>query len=108
MDSILTHAIINDAKATVDSYVASANQLYGNLESIINTLIGSNFKGDASAGYHVFFTKNVTPALTDNLTNPKGSLTASIKDILTSIEEQLLNQVDPKLGENNQNPGAGE
>ncbi len=108
MDSILTHAIIKEATAAVDTYVASATQLYGDLEGVMNTLTSSNFIGDASTGYNVFFTKNVKPALTDNLTNAQGSLAASIKDILRSIEEQLLDNVDPKLGENNQNPGAAQ
>jgi hypothetical protein len=31
---------------------------------------------------------------------------ASVKSILESIQTQLLDTVDPQLGENNSNPGA--
>ena len=73
---------------------------------IISTLTASNFNGDASDGYKVFYTQKVVPALTENLTAPQNSLMASLKDMLTGIETQLLDTVDPQLGENNKNPGA--
>lgn len=106
MASILTHAIIYSATQAVDSYIATADGLYNELNGVINTLIGTNFNGDASNGYKAFFNAKVVPALTENLTGPSGSLMASIKNILDSIQTQLLDTVDPQLGENNQNPGA--
>jgi len=106
MSSILTHAIISNATQKVDTYVSTANGLYDELSGIISTLIGSNFNGDASDGYNVFFKDKVVPAITDNLTNPSTSLTASIKSMLESIQTQLLDTVDPNLGDNNKNPGA--
>lgn len=106
MATILTKAIITNAKGAVDTYTTTVNNLNVNLDSIITQLIGANFSGDAANGYQVFYNKQVKPALTDNLTATQNSLMASIKGILDSIESQLLNTVDPKLGENNQNPGA--
>lgn len=106
MSSILTHAIISSATEKVDTYVSTANGLYDELSGIIATLTGSNFNGDASDGYSVFFTEKVVPAITDNLTDPSSSLTASIKSMLASIQTQLLDTVDPNLGDNNKNPGA--
>lgn len=108
MATILTHAIISNATQAVDTYVATANGLYEELSGVITTLTGSNFNGDAAEGYKVFFAEQVTPALTDNLTAPQESLMASIKSILESIQTQLLDTVDPQLGENNRNPGGGQ
>ena len=106
MASILTHAIISSATEKVDTYVTSVNGIYDELNGIISTLTASNFNGDASDGYKVFYTQKVVPALTENLTAPQNSLMASLKDMLTGIEMQLLDTVDPQLGENNKNPDA--
>ena len=108
MATILTHAIISSATEKVDTYVATANGLYEELSGVIATLTGSNFNGDAADGYKVFFNEQVTPALTENLTAPGESLMAGIKNILESIQTQLLDTVDPQLGENNSNPGGGQ
>lgn len=106
MSTILTSAIVENAKSSVDSYIASIDGLNSQLEEVINTLTGSNFNGDASLGYRDFYTNNVLPAITENLTQPGNSLTASIKSMLDNIQQQLLNTVDPQLGENNRNPGG--
>ncbi len=106
MASVLTHAIISSANGNVDTYVNTANGLYQELEGIITTLTSTNFTGDASDGYKAFYLEKVVPAITENLTDPSSSLTASIKSILDSIQEQLLDTIDPNLGDNNRNPGA--
>lgn len=108
MATILTKAIITNAKNTVDTYTTTVNKLNTDLDSVITQLIGANFSGDAAHGYQTFYNNQVKPALTDNLTATQNSLMASIKGILDSIESQLLDTVDPKLGENNQNPGAAQ
>ena len=108
MATILTKAIISDATSAVDTYIASAKGLEEELSGVITALVGSNFSGDAANGYMTFFKNQVVPALADNLTATQNSLMASIKGILSSIELQLLDTVDPKLGENNQNPGAAQ
>ena len=107
MASILTHAIIANATEKVDTYMVSANGLFEELNGVINALTASNFNGDASDGYKVFFTEKVVPALTQNLTDPTSSLMSSIKSMLESIQTQLLDTIDPQLGDNNRNPGAG-
>ena len=106
MATILTKAIITNALQEVDSYIATANSLYQDLQGVINTLTTANFNGDASDGYKVFFDGKVTPALTENLTAPNSSLTAGIKSILETIQSQLLDTVDPELGNTNRNPGG--
>ncbi len=106
MATILTHATIASAIEKVDSYTVSANGLFEELSGIINTLTATNFNGDASDGYKVFFAEKVVPALTQNLTDPSSSLMASIKSMLESIQTQLLDTVDPQLGDNNKNPSA--
>ena len=106
MATILTSADINNAISAVDTYVTKATGIYNNLESTLNSLTGSNFIGDASNGYDDFFTSKVKPVLTENLTDPGTSLTSSIKEMLQSIKEQLLDTVDPQLGDGNRNPGG--
>jgi phage-related minor tail protein len=106
MSTILTHAIVQNVNGAVDNYVSTATGLYGELEGVINTLTANDFNGDAANGYREFFTSKVTPALTENLTAPSNSLTASIKSIMDTIGQQLLDTVDPQLGDNNRNPGG--
>lgn len=106
MSTILTSAIVDGAKGAVDSYITSINSLNGELESILNTLTGDSFTGEASNGYRDFYTTKILPAITENLIDQGKSLTASIKSMLDNIQQQLLNTVDPQLGENNRNPGG--
>ncbi len=106
MPTILTHAIISSATEKVDSYISAANGLNEELAGIVANLVSANFNGDASDGYNVFYNQKVVPALTENLTAPTGSLMASIKDILESIQTQLLDTVDPELGNNNKSAGS--
>lgn len=101
MSTILTSAIVENAKGSVDSYVSSVEGLNSELEGVINTLTGNNFTGDASMGYKEFYTNKVVPAITENLIQQGSSLTASIKSMLENIQQQLLNTVDVQLGENN-------
>jgi len=105
MPTILTSAMISSAINAVEDYIGTANSLSSDLDSVINTLTSSNFQGDASDGYKAFYTEKVMPAINENLTG-SASLTKSIKDILESIQTQLLNTVDPQLGDSNRNPGV--
>lgn len=106
MSTILSSAIVDGAKGSVDTYIASIGALNGQLEDIINNLTGNGFVGDASVGYKEFYTNKIRPAITENLTEQSGSLTASIKSMLDNIQQQLLNTVDPQLGDNNRNQGG--
>ena len=105
MPTILTSAMISSAIGAVEDYIGTANSLSSDLDSVINSLTSSNFQGDASDGYKAFYTEKVMPAINENLTG-SASLTKSIKDILESIQTQLLNTVDPQLGDSNRNPGV--
>lgn len=105
MATVLTHAIISSATEKVDTYVATASGLYDELSELISTLTSSNFIGDAAEGYKDFFNSKVTPALTENLTIGSDSLMEGIKKLLENIQTQLLDTIDPQLGENNSNPG---
>ena len=107
MSTILTSAIVESAKASVDTYISSIESLNGELEQIMNTLTSSNFNGEAAEGYKDFYTNKVLPAITENLTQQGNSLTASFKTMLDNIQQQLLNTVDPQLADFNRNPGEG-
>ena len=106
MATILTSAIIKNATAEVDAYVATAIGLEQQLDQIMKGLIGTDFSGDAANGFNIFYTQQVQPALNDYLTAQQTSLMAGLKSILDGIETQLLLQVDPQLGQNNQNPSG--
>lgn len=98
MASILTHQNIAEATAAVNAYKSTADGLYRELQGLINSLTTDNFNGDASNGYRVFFDTKVTPALTENL----NTLADGINSMLESIQTQLLDTVDPELGNSNQ------
>ena len=107
MASILSSAMITNAQGSVNTYINTANQLYSELQSIINNLTADGFQGDAANGYREFFQNKATPALGTNLTDPSGSLTAGINNMLNTIKEQLLDTIDPNLGKLNQDPSQG-
>ena len=98
MASILTHQNIADAIGAVNSYKTTADGLYQQLQGLISALTAENFNGDASNGYKAFFDAKVTPALTENLI----TLADGINTMLESIQTQLLDTVDPELGNSNQ------
>ncbi|SDA23138.1 hypothetical protein SAMN02910447_02290 [Ruminococcus sp. YE71] len=104
MASILTSAIIVNTKSSVSTYVTTAQGLYDELQTLINNLTSSNFMGDASDGFKDFFNSKATPALVANLTEPGSSITAGLQSMLDSIKEQLLDTVDPQLGDINRDP----
>lgn len=103
MSTILTSAIVEGAKGAVDDYVTKVTELNEELKSIISKLTSESFTGEAANGYNDFYTTKVIPAITENLTEGGESLTASIKSLLDNIQQQLLNTVDPQMGENNRN-----
>ncbi len=108
MASILTSAIIVNAKSSVTNYINTVQGLYDELSALIGQLTANNFMGDASNGFNDFFRTKATPALIDNLITPGKSLTAGINTMLESIKAQLLDTVDPQLGEINRDPTAAQ
>ncbi|MBR6045156.1 MAG: hypothetical protein IKP47_05930 [Ruminococcus sp.] len=104
MASILTSAIIVNAKASLTTYQTAAQGLYDELNALIGQLTASNFMGDAADGFNEFFRTKATPALVDNLIAPESSLAAGISTMLESIKVNLLDTVDPQLGEINRDP----
>ena len=106
MSSILNHDILKNSAAAVDTYVKQVQELNEELDKIISTLTTNNFIGDASNGYKTFYQQKVQPAVTTNLVVGEKSLTMGIKAMLENIGTQLLDTVDPKLGENNVNTGS--
>ena len=103
----LTSQIITKAKGEVDQYIRDITTLNGQLDQLMKSLQAvDNFSGDASDGYEHFYKTVAVPALKDNLIADKGSLCASLKEMLDSIEQQLLKVVDPKMKEVNMDPSA--
>lgn len=104
--TVLSKQHIDAATQAVNDYVATATTLYGELVDLINKLRATDFIGDASNGFEVFFTQSVTPALTTNLTDPTGSLTYTVKNLLNDVIYANLNgHVDPELGKGNESAG---
>jgi uncharacterized protein YukE len=102
MASILTHANIADATSAIETYVSTADGIYQSLQGTLNSLTASNWNGDGAVGCKEFFNGTVTPALTDGVT----SIGKALKDILANIQDTLLDQLDPQLGDGNKNPGG--
>jgi uncharacterized protein YukE len=102
MASILTHGNIADATAAIQAYVNTCNGIYQSLVSTMTTLTTSNWNGDGAEGCKEFLNKTVTPALTDGI----SSIAKALSDILSNVQETLLDQLDPQLGDGNRNPGG--
>lgn len=106
MSTILSSAMIQNAQSAVDNYISQVNGLNDELEGVINSLIPASFEGDAADGYKEFYNSKIVPAIKDNLVEASNSLTASIKTMLEDIQTQLLNTVDPQMGEQNRSAGG--
>ena len=106
MSTILSNQMIADARGAVEGYVSKVQNYNQDLQTIINTLTGDNFVGDAAEGYKEFFNSKILPAVDENLIGG-SSLTSNIKAILDAIEQQLISTVDPALGNNNRSAGGG-
>lgn len=104
MASILTHANIADATSAVETYETTANSIYQSFQGTVNSLTASNWNGDGSDGCKEFFISTVTPALTDGIT----AIAKALKDILANIQATMLDDLDPKLGDGNKNPGGAQ
>lgn len=107
MSTILTHQIVSNANASVDTYIGTVSGYTQSLTDLINGLTAAGFQGDAANGFKDFYNTKVIPAIQTNLWESGDSLTASIKSIMTTIGEQLMDTVDPQLGDVNRNPSQG-
>lgn len=105
--TVLKASDIAAAKGVIANYIATAQSEFSSLKGVIDALTapGADFNGDSSVGYNDFRTK-IEPALTTNLYDQEASLMASLNHMLDSIEEALLNQVDPQLGQANREAGG--
>jgi hypothetical protein len=101
-NSILTHANIADATSAIETYESTASSLYNSFQGTVNSLTSTNWTGDGANGCKAFFDGTVTSALTEGI----PSLTRALKDILANIQSTMLDQLDPQLGDANQNPGG--
>jgi uncharacterized protein YukE len=104
MASILTHANIADAVNAIETYVSTCNGIYQSLHGTLTNLTNSNWNGDGAEGCKVFYNSTVTPALTEQL----SSITKALADILANIQDTLLDQLDPQLGDANRSPGGAQ
>jgi len=102
MAKILTRANIAECISAIETYETTCNGIYQSFQGTMNTLTTSNWTGEASDGCKYFFNGTVTPALTDGV----NAISRALKDILTNIEQTLLDTLDPQLGEVNRNPGG--
>lgn len=105
---LMTENLI-EARSAVTMYRSTCESIFSKLQADITGLTESSFIGDASVGYIDFFSQ-VTPALTTNLTGTEQSVTSMLESLLTLVE-QMLNPVDPELGNANKtaaNEGGNE
>ena len=105
MSTILSNTIIKNAQETTYAYIKNANLYFGELETALNSLMEDGFSGEAADGFKTFFTQKITPALNEYLTTGDQALMPSINQMLEDIRKQLIDTVDPALG--NANKGAG-
>ena len=86
MSTEITHAMIENAKSAVNAYRSNVKSQFEALQNEINNLRATNFKGDASDGYLVFFNQKVTPALNENI----DSMLRLLKIFLTVLKHNCL------------------
>lgn len=102
--TVLATENLTDARKAITTYRSTCEGIFSKLQAEINGLTGEDFLGDASTGYVEFFNQ-VTPALTTNLTGPENSITSMLESLITLVE-QMMNPVDPELGNANKTAAA--
>lgn len=103
MATILKTENLTDSRAAIAAYRTTCEAIFQRLQNDITSLTEVDFIGDASLGYVDFFGQ-ITPALTTNLTGMESSVTAMLESLLIAVE-QMLNPVDPELGNANKTAG---
>lgn len=101
MTTAVSTSEIQEAIQATTQLQNELQSLYQNVQSRIQDLAGTDFIGDGADGYLEFFNTKITPGLRDNLVADDGSILAALKNILQSIQDQLISSVDPALGQNN-------
>ena len=71
--TVLTSAIITNAKSAIDTYITTATAIKAELDGLIKDLTTNHFTGSASNGYNTFYTTKFVPAISTNLTDPGSS-----------------------------------
>ena len=97
---------LDAAKTAVQKYRTTCDDLFRQLKTAIDNVRATNFIGDASNGYQVFFDA-MTPALTTNLTSTEGSVTSMLEQILDAVAQMNM-EVDPQMGTANEKAASGE
>lgn len=99
MSTILNRNIITNAKAAVSNYAAQIDSLNTELKNAMGALTPGNFEGEAATGYAAFYTGKIAPVVTETL----PELIKGIEGILSAVETQLMDTVDPGLRTGNEN-----
>lgn len=102
MSKVLTRANIAEAIGAVEAYQTTCDGIYTSLQGTLSSLTAANWIGEGSEGCKYFFNGMVTEVLTEGIT----SMNNTLKEILTNVEQTLLDTLDPQLGEANRSPGT--
>ena len=109
--SVTTELTVQDieaVKAAVTNYQTECQGLFGQLDAIIQGIVGTSFVGDAELGYYTdtnSFFNQIKPYLTTQVDN----LVQGMMNLLTQIQTGLLDApdgADPQIGAQNKAAGA--
>lgn len=91
--------MMEDIKAAVSTYRATAKTLQDNLDGEVNGLVGVNFVGAAADGFKSFYNKNIVPANGEGL----EKLLKAIDDIADATLKAIpgAGGLDDQLSEGN-------
>lgn len=105
----LTVQNIADVKNAATNYQSECQNLFAQLNAVIQGIQGTSFVGDAELGYYTdanSFFNQMKPYLTTQVDN----LVQGITNLLTQIQAGLLDApdgADPQIGTQNKEAGAG-
>lgn len=79
----------SDAKAALATYRDTCTELFGLIQSTINSLTQSGFIGDAAIGY-ASYVDQVVPKISTKLTGESDSVTSLLNELITLAEQLII------------------
>ncbi len=95
----ITPEMMNNALSVIEEYKTKTNTLHTSLTDTVNSLIPTNFSGNAAEGFKFFYDDKIEPAIGDGLTQLITALHDIVQGTLEAIPD--TDGLDDQLAEGN-------
>lgn len=95
----ITPEMLRNALNVISEYRTNTNNLHTQLGEAVNSLIPSNFSGNAAEGFKYFYENSIDPAVGEGLTQLLDAVQQIIEETLKAIPD--TDGLDDQLADGN-------